>query len=154
MRRIDHVAIAAHDADAAAQYYEGTLGMRRVRDEEVAETGSRLVWLEPVGMPAGGARFQIVQPLRDGPVAEFLSLRGEGLHHVCFAVDDAAAFLAERGEEESALFTGGFGLPCAFLGSAPEGMAVEIVEPAPGAQASPVDPVDPVDPVGAEHPWT
>lgn len=129
VRRIDHVAIAAHDADAAAQYYEGTLGMRRVHDEEVAETGSRLVWLEPFDLPAGGARFQIVQPLRPGPVADFLAARGEGLHHVCFAVDDAPGFLAARGEPVSALFTGGFGLPCAFLGSAPEGMAVEIVQP-------------------------
>ncbi|MCD0443076.1 VOC family protein [Glycomyces sp. A-F 0318] len=130
VRRIDHVAVAAHDADGAARWYEASLGLRRVHDEVVDAAGVRLLWLAAEA-DEGGASFQIVQPLGPGPVADHLAARGEGLHHVCFAVDDAADFLRARGESEDQVFAGGYGLPCAFVEHAPPGIAIEIVEQAP-----------------------
>lgn len=47
---------------------------------------------------AGGARLELVEPGgEDSPVGRFLARRGEGLHHVCFAVDDIGAELARLG---------------------------------------------------------
>ena len=40
-------------------------------------------------LPAGRTRIELVEPLTDdSPVARFLAKRGEGIHHVCFEVDD------------------------------------------------------------------
>lgn len=131
VRKIDHVAMAAHDADASSQWFEEVLGLQRIHDEVVHEVGVRLLWLAPrdatAGAGAGEASFQIVQPLGPGAIADFLAQKGEGLHHVCFAVDNAQDFLRSRGQV-GGIFTGGYGLPCAFLKATPEGIAVEIVQ--------------------------
>ena len=129
VRKIDHVAMAAHDADASSQWFEEVLGLQRIHDEVVEDVGVRLLWLAPRNAmaEAGEAGFQIVQPLGPGAIADFLAQRGEGLHHVCFAVDNAEDFLRSRGQV-GGIFTGGYGLPCAFLKAAPDGIAVEIVQ--------------------------
>ncbi|MET4431310.1 VOC family protein [Mycolicibacterium sp. 624] len=130
---IDHVAIAAHDAAMSAEWFERTLGLQRHHDEIVEDAGVRLIWLVPCTgqQPSTAATMQIVQPLRDGPVAHHLAERGEGLHHVCFAVPDLAASLRDVGEDPSQIFTGGYGKPCAFLKAAPTGCAIELVERTP-----------------------
>ncbi|PRY02483.1 VOC family protein [Allonocardiopsis opalescens] len=127
---IDHVAVAAHDAARTAEWFERTLGLRREHDEVVEDAGVRLVWLYPDGGEPGGraAAMQVVQPLRAGPVADHLAARGEGLHHVCFAVPDMDRALAELAEDPGRVFTGGYGQRCAFLGRRPAGCAVELVE--------------------------
>jgi methylmalonyl-CoA/ethylmalonyl-CoA epimerase len=129
VRKIDHVAVAAHDADTSSQWFEEVLGLQRIHDEVVQDAGVRLLWLAPRDSAAGPgeASLQIVQPLGPGPIADFLAQEGEGLHHVCFAVDNAEDFLRSRGQV-GGIFTGGYGLPCAFLKASPEGIAVEIVQ--------------------------
>ena len=43
----------------------------------------------------GETHVELLEPLGGkGPIADFLSKRGEGVHHVCFAVDDIDAALA------------------------------------------------------------
>lgn len=128
VRSIDHVAMAAH-ADASSQWFEEVLGLKRVHDEVVQDAGVRLLWLAPDDATdeAREASFQIVQPLGPGAIADFLAQKGEGLHHVCFAVDNAEDFLRSRGQV-GGIFTGGYGLRCAFLKTTPEGIAVEIVQ--------------------------
>ena len=127
VRKIDHIAIVAHDADASSQWFQETLGLQRVHDEVVQDVGARLLWLAPDNAAAGETRFQIVQPLDSEAIADYLAQKGEGLHHVCFAVDNAEEFLASRGQT-GGIFTGGYGLPCAFLKATPKGIAVEIVQ--------------------------
>lgn len=127
---IDHVALAAHDAPAAAHWFERTLGLRREHDEIVEDAGVRLLWLYPDGhRPGRGTTaMQIVQPLREGPVRMHLDERGEGLHHVCFAVPDLARSLQDVSESTAQIFTGGYGHPCAFLRRGLPGCAVELVQ--------------------------
>jgi methylmalonyl-CoA/ethylmalonyl-CoA epimerase len=130
---IDHVALATHDALAAAHWFERTLGLRREHDEIVEDAGVRLLWLYPdSNRPGGGTTaMQIVQPLRDGPVRTHLDERGEGLHHVCFAVPDIARSLQDVSESTAQIFTGGYGYPCAFLRHGLPGCAVELVQQQP-----------------------
>jgi methylmalonyl-CoA/ethylmalonyl-CoA epimerase len=59
--------------------------------EVVEAVGVRLTFLDA----GGGVSLQLVEPVRDdSPLAADLAERGEGLHHVAFAVDDVAASAA------------------------------------------------------------
>lgn len=125
IRRLDHVAIAVHDTAAALRYFEGQLGLAVVSTEENAAARARLTYLD-----AGNAMLQLVAPLSDqAPIAAHLQAHGEGLHHVCFGVEDvsvAAAALA--GAPSSAVKLGsGRGRPSAFLpGEVAHGTLVEV----------------------------
>jgi len=88
--RIDHVAVAVHDLDAAVEWYRTTFGAEPVHRERVAHDG-----VEEVLIRLGESYLQLLTPTRpDSPVARFLDRRGEGLHHVAYRVDDCAAALA------------------------------------------------------------
>jgi methylmalonyl-CoA/ethylmalonyl-CoA epimerase len=83
-------------------------------------------------IPIGGSYVQLIQPLGpETPVGRFIERRGEGLHHLAFAVsdiDDALRSLAEAGavlvDEEPR--TGGRGARIAFVH--PRTMAGTLVE--------------------------
>ncbi len=87
---LDHIAIAVGDLDEAVERYRRLFGVEPVMREVVEEQG-----VEEAMMPAGGSQVQLLQPLGpDTPVGRFLQRRGEGLHHIAFAVPDIAAALA------------------------------------------------------------
>lgn len=122
-RRVDHVAVAVWDADAAAAWWEGRLGLPRLHDEELPEVGVRLLYLD-----AGGTMLQLVQPVGSGPVADFLAARGEGLHHLCFAVTGIPDELARLDEAGATVFPGGRGRRCCFLNRQPNQVLIELTE--------------------------
>lgn len=84
LRRLDHVAVLVRDTDEALRFYEGRLGLRRHSSEVIAAPHVRLTYLD-----AGNAYLQLVEPLDPGsPLDTWLDEHGEGLHHICFGVDD------------------------------------------------------------------
>lgn len=88
--RLDHIGVAVRDADAAARFYTEVLGLEESGRETVATQGIKIVFV-----PAGDSRVELLEPLGpESSVARFLETRGEGLHHVAFAVDDIEAALA------------------------------------------------------------
>ena len=124
IRWLDHIGIAVFDVDAALPYYVDRLGLRVVHDEIAADPGVRLCYLD-----VGSLFLQLVQPLRRGPVQDFLESRGEGLHHVCFAVDDIGSTLAHLDEREPArVFMGGRRRRACFLVDGPDGVLIELTE--------------------------
>ena len=91
---IDHVAIAVHDLDATLADLHQQYGVEPLSREVVESQG-----VEEVMIAIGGSNLQILQPLRpDSPVGRFLDKRGEGLHHVAFAVPDIEAALDHLGD--------------------------------------------------------
>lgn len=132
MKGVDHVAIAVHDPDAAADWFKRHLHLVLVNDELVHDdVNVRLVFLAVGGGAA--TTIQLVSPIGPGAVATHLHTRGEGLHHVCFKVDDVRRTLDAVGEPSTPTFVGGYGLTCAFLRQAtPGGTNIELV----GADAS------------------
>ncbi|MBA2634964.1 MAG: VOC family protein [Chloroflexi bacterium] len=124
-QRIDHIGIVVHDADAAAAYYRDTFGLQPGADVVLPDGSARLVYLE-----AGDTTLQLVQPLRAGPAADHLAARGEGLHHVCFAVSDLRHALASLPNEPDAVVSpGGRGLHVSFIGARPNGVTIELTGP-------------------------
>ncbi|HVA88704.1 MAG TPA: VOC family protein [Chloroflexota bacterium] len=129
IERIDHIAIAVHAIDASLPYYRNELRLVLVHDEVLPEVGVRLAYLD-----AGNSMLQLVEPLAAGPVATFLAEHGEGLHHICFAVEAIPDVLQRlTGETEARLFMGGRQRRCAFLVHRPNGLLTELTETRPSA---------------------
>lgn len=81
---IHHIAIAVHDLDESLAFYRDALGLEMAERRQVPEEGVEIAFL-----PAGDGEIELLQPLGEASsVAGFLEKRGEGLHHVCLAVDD------------------------------------------------------------------
>jgi methylmalonyl-CoA/ethylmalonyl-CoA epimerase len=79
---LDHVGIAVHDLDEAIRGYETKYGVVPMYRETVEAQG-----VEEAMIPVGASFIQLLQPLAaDTPVGRFLERRGEGLHHVAYAV--------------------------------------------------------------------
>lgn len=124
LERVDHVAIAVWDVDAALPYYRDVLRFSLVHDEVVSDVGVRLTYLD-----AGNTFVQLVQPIDSPSIRQFLEERGEGLHHICFAVDDIPSVLASLpGEEQAQVFKGGRNRACSFLLKRPNGVTIELTE--------------------------
>jgi methylmalonyl-CoA/ethylmalonyl-CoA epimerase len=127
LRRLDHVAIAVRDTEGALDYFRDKLGLAVAWSEELAEPPVRLTYLD-----AGNAYIQLVEPLDpNAGLARFIEEEGEGLHHVCFGVDDvraAAAALAPEGALPVRLGSGR-GRVSAFVPGPPQlGVRVECTE--------------------------
>lgn len=127
---VDHVGIAVFDLDTALAEYERLYGVFALYRETVEAQG-----VEEAMIPIGGSFVQLLQPLSaDSPVGRFLGSRGEGLHHLAFAVDDIDAALNELAEQGARLVDavsrpGGRGSRIAFVHpSTLGGTLVELVE--------------------------
>ena len=87
---LDHVAIAVHDLDEAVDRYRLLYGVEPQYREIVDDQG-----VEEAMIAVGGSHIQLLRPLGPStPVGRFLDKRGEGLHHVAYAVADIDAALA------------------------------------------------------------
>lgn len=88
-KRIDHIAIVVQDLDAALGVYCDVLGLPLERVEEVSVEKVKVAFLP---LPEGDGEVELVQPTaEDTGIARFLAKRGEGMHHICFEVDDIEA---------------------------------------------------------------
>jgi methylmalonyl-CoA/ethylmalonyl-CoA epimerase len=104
LRRLDHVAVLVRDTEEALRFYSGRLGLSVASSEEISTPHVRLTYLD-----AGNAYIQLVQPLAvDSPLIDWLEEHGEGLHHICFGVDDVAGTVGELSDPgaEIAIGTG------------------------------------------------
>lgn len=86
---LHHVGIAVRDLDEAiAEYW------RQYRVEPIDRQVVKSQGLEEAMIAIGGSHIQLLQPLSEAsPVGRFLAKRGEGMHHVAYAVADIEAAL-------------------------------------------------------------
>jgi methylmalonyl-CoA/ethylmalonyl-CoA epimerase len=153
--RIDHVGIACRSLDAAIERYTSVFGLTVVSRETNAEQGVREAMLSfpggatprdppahegatrpPVPPWPPGSYVQLLEPLGDDtPVGRFLARRGEGIHHVGYAVPDVVAALETFGGRGVRLIDerprhGSMGASIAFLHPADlGGVLTELVQP-------------------------
>jgi methylmalonyl-CoA epimerase len=92
--RLDHVGIAVRSLAERVPLYRDLLGVTLVREEEVPTERVRVAFLGD-----GETHVELLEPLGgEGPIAQFLEKRGEGVHHLCFEVDDIEAAIARLRE--------------------------------------------------------
>lgn len=88
--KIDHVGIAVVSIDDALDVYRA-LGLEEAHREEVP--AQRVV---TSFLPTGESRIELLEPTsEDSPIAKFVRKRGPGIHHICFAVRDIEAAVAD-----------------------------------------------------------
>ena len=88
LRRLNHVAIAVPDLEAATALYRDRLGARVSAPSHLPAHGVTVVFVD---LP--GTKVELLAPLGAGsPLATFLARNpGGGMHHLCYEVDDIAA---------------------------------------------------------------
>jgi methylmalonyl-CoA/ethylmalonyl-CoA epimerase len=84
LQKIDHVAIAVRSLDSALKVYAELLGLTVGGVEEIPEQKTRIAMFS-----LGESRIELLEATaEDSPVADFIAKRGEGMHHICFQVDN------------------------------------------------------------------
>ena len=91
IRKIEHIGLACRSTEDAERFYSGLLGLPVVARETLEDQKLRVV-----KVAAGESVLELLQPL-DGEtvITKFLATRGEGVHHVCFEVEDVVEATAE-----------------------------------------------------------
>jgi methylmalonyl-CoA/ethylmalonyl-CoA epimerase len=134
IKRIDHVAIAVADIDAAASKWKEAFGLEGTLREVVASQKT-----EAVLIPVGDSNIELISPKGNEGLAKFLEKRGPGLHHIAVEVEgieSALALLKGLGIPliDEVPRSGARGHKVAFVHpKATGGVLVELVEPAHGA---------------------
>jgi len=116
--RLNHVAIAVPDLDAATATYRDTLGAKVTPPQALPEHGVTVVFVD-----LGNTKVELLHPLGEtSPIRAFLDKNPSGgMHHVCYEVDDiiaardrlAAAGARVLGDGEPKI--GAHGKPVLFL---------------------------------------
>lgn len=126
--KLDHIGIAVRSIPET-KIYEA-LGFEIEHLEDVVSQGVRTAFLS-----VGDANIELLQPLNaDSTVAKYIEKRGEGIHHLCFRVDDLPKQLERLKAEGFRLINpepvpGAHGCRVAFLHpAAGNGVLIELSE--------------------------
>ena len=86
--RLNHVAIAVPDLEAATAQYRDTLGASVSQPQALPEHGVTVVFVE-----LGNTKVELLEALgENSPIASFLEKNpAGGMHHICYEVDDILA---------------------------------------------------------------
>ena len=104
--RLNHVAIAVPDLEAAVQNYKSVLGAQVGEPQDEPDHGVTVVFIE---LP--NTKIELLSPLgEDSPITGFLKNNPVGgIHHLCYEVDDI--LLASKSLEKSGARVLGDGIP-------------------------------------------
>src|SRR5690554_4394779 len=84
MDKIEHIGIAVENLAEANKIYEALLGVSPYKSERVESEG-----VETSFFRCGESKIELLEATNDeSPIAKFIEKRGEGIHHIAFAVDD------------------------------------------------------------------
>ncbi|MEK0420272.1 MAG: methylmalonyl-CoA epimerase [Bacteroidota bacterium] len=84
MKHVEHIGIAVKNLEASIELYTKLLGVEPYKKEEVESEGVITVFFD-----AGNTKIELLGATReDSPIAKFIEKRGEGIHHLAFAVDN------------------------------------------------------------------
>ncbi len=84
MKKIEHIGIAVKSIENANQIYTSLLGASPYKMEEVKSEGVKTSFFK-----IGDSKIELLEAINpDSPIAKFIEKRGEGVHHIAFAVDD------------------------------------------------------------------
>jgi len=86
---IEHIGIAVNSLEEAIPYYENVLGLKCYAIEEVADQKVKTAFFM-----VGQTKIELLESTDpEGPIGKFLENKGQGIHHLAFAVDNATEAL-------------------------------------------------------------
>ncbi len=96
LSHIEHIGIAVSNLDEAISFYEEVLGMKCYAVEEVKDQKVKTAFFM-----VGQTKIELLESTDpEGPIGKFIDKKGQGIHHIAFAVDnlkDALPELEEKG---------------------------------------------------------
>ncbi len=113
---IEHIGIAVKNLEESITFYENVLGLECYAIEEVADQKVRTAFFK-----LGQTKIELLESTDpEGPIGKFLEKKGEGVHHMAFAVKGIEGALAQMDEKGVRLIDqkprkGAEGLDIAFL---------------------------------------
>ena len=88
---IEHIGIAVSNLKEAISYYEDVIGLQCYAIEEVGDQKVRTAFFA-----LGETKIELLESTDpEGPVGKFIEKRGQGIHHIAFAFEDADAALKD-----------------------------------------------------------
>lgn len=82
---IEHIGIAVRSLDESIPYYENFLGTKCYATEQIKEQFVKVAFFL-----IGQTKIELLESTDPiGPIGTFIEKRGEGIHHIAFAVDNA-----------------------------------------------------------------
>ena len=83
-KKINHIGVAVKDLDKAIEIYRDKLGLEFKGTEVVEEQKVKVAFFK-----IGETNIELVSPIsEDSPIAKYLENNREGIHHICYEVDD------------------------------------------------------------------
>ncbi|MCL6266589.1 methylmalonyl-CoA epimerase [Flagellimonas myxillae] len=95
MDKIEHIGIAVNDLHASNALFTKLLGVEPYKMEEVLSEGVKTSFFM-----SGPNKVELLEATtKDSPIAKFLEKKGEGIHHIAFAVEDIEHEIARLKKE-------------------------------------------------------
>jgi methylmalonyl-CoA/ethylmalonyl-CoA epimerase len=92
MKQVEHIGIAVRDLETSIALYTRLLGKSPYKTEAVESEGVITVFFD-----AGNTKIELLGATRaDSPIAKFIEKRGEGIHHIAFAVENIKDKMQEK----------------------------------------------------------
>ncbi|MDR1880007.1 MAG: methylmalonyl-CoA epimerase [Tannerellaceae bacterium] len=113
---IEHLGIAVKSIEACLPYYEGVLGLTCYNIEVVEDQKVKTAFFQ-----VGQTKIELLEPTsEESTIAKFIEKKGEGIHHIAFAVPSVGEALEEAASKgvqliDKAPRKGAEGLDIAFL---------------------------------------
>ncbi len=93
-KKISHIGVLVHDAEAASKHWTESFGFKRFEDRKIDVEGIRSIFIS-VGGTWDEMVIEFMEPLdksdMDNVLAKRLATVGEGFYHLCIEVDDVEA---------------------------------------------------------------
>jgi methylmalonyl-CoA/ethylmalonyl-CoA epimerase len=91
LKKINHIAVAVNNVEEAANFYQNVLGLTLSRVEVVTAQKTKVGFFK-----IGESNIELVEPAEpDSPLVKFLEAKGQGIHHICFEVDDIESVIRD-----------------------------------------------------------
>lgn len=88
---IEHLGIAVKNLEESIRYYEDVLGLECYNIEEVKDQKVRTAFFK-----VGDTKIELLESTDpEGPIGKFVEKKGEGIHHIAFAMEDTATALKD-----------------------------------------------------------
>lgn len=82
LTHIEHIGIAVNSLEQAIPFYENVMGLKCYNIEEVADQKVRTAFFR-----IGQTKIELLESTDpEGPIGKFIEKKGEGIHHIAFAV--------------------------------------------------------------------